>query len=572
MAAVYALVAAGWSVDRATGNIRYIGDAHGGANPSYATGIELHRWLSDLSDDAVSVGDDLLDRTDPVASKRSTDFIMRLKGIYNIDATASEHLYDCSITQGSAGVDQIIYDGITVFGNTANIQVIQSGAAVANDFWNSNGGLNPDAVKGISHRFLIKVHDFAGNGGDIDGRRLIGTCRNWGKTWKEFLIAGTERGKNTLALDEQPDLNNTSDIAVIAALADISNQSLGYNGIDADGDSVDEFYYSSWTKGANTINDLYEFTKYVVSTGSTATLYGLPAAVFRGPTHQVNYISEVNGPFLESVAVTFGNGATAQVLALKDDGTTGTLWVQLLTGTAPADTDTITQAAVTAAVSGAPVTLSVSTPFIGVSTGAAVIGAFGIGISDVLTINDSLTDLSGTAISPPNVVGFSVSNLVSGQGSVTVYPWDGTTLDSEGNPAVDKTQMSISTALTGVAETAVVVVDAIPANTPDSGSLRIISDAGQALLVSYTSYTGSTFTIASTDFSAANVAAGNGAMVAYLDNVPAATTETFSYTYSAAAKVVVEVRDPVGLIEPFITSATLGDTTQTINTIRSSDA
>ena len=47
-------VPADWSIERSTGNIRYIGDDHGGASPSYATVIEVHRAWQALAYDAVS--------------------------------------------------------------------------------------------------------------------------------------------------------------------------------------------------------------------------------------------------------------------------------------------------------------------------------------------------------------------------------------------------------------------------------------------------------------------------------------------------------------------------------------
>ena len=79
-----AFVAADWSITRSTGDIRYIGDDHGGASPSYATVIEFHRALQDFADDASSVGDDQLDITDANPSDRSTDNIITLLGSYNI--------------------------------------------------------------------------------------------------------------------------------------------------------------------------------------------------------------------------------------------------------------------------------------------------------------------------------------------------------------------------------------------------------------------------------------------------------------------------------------------------------
>lgn len=42
-------IPADWSIDRQTKNIRYIGDDHGGAAPSYATVIEFHRALSTIT-------------------------------------------------------------------------------------------------------------------------------------------------------------------------------------------------------------------------------------------------------------------------------------------------------------------------------------------------------------------------------------------------------------------------------------------------------------------------------------------------------------------------------------------
>ena len=56
-----AIDATDWTVDRDNGNIRYGGDDHTGASPTYATVIQFHRWLQGLADDAVASGDDELD-------------------------------------------------------------------------------------------------------------------------------------------------------------------------------------------------------------------------------------------------------------------------------------------------------------------------------------------------------------------------------------------------------------------------------------------------------------------------------------------------------------------------------
>ncbi|NIP41671.1 MAG: hypothetical protein GWN76_04825, partial [candidate division Zixibacteria bacterium] len=89
MAITYQLVAADWTVDNVTGNIRYTGDDHDGTSPSYATVIELHRWLQGLADDQTPA--DTSDKMYiPISSpsSRATDNIITLINGFNIDATA----------------------------------------------------------------------------------------------------------------------------------------------------------------------------------------------------------------------------------------------------------------------------------------------------------------------------------------------------------------------------------------------------------------------------------------------------------------------------------------------------
>lgn len=131
------MVDADWSIDRATGNIRYIGVDHTAAGtPSYATVIQFHRWTQAFADDAAFTGDDELDIIDKNPSNRSTDNIITLVNGFNVDATAIEHLYDGSIIQGS-NLTEERWDGIVNFGPAnAHIQIIQDGAVLSDDFWN----------------------------------------------------------------------------------------------------------------------------------------------------------------------------------------------------------------------------------------------------------------------------------------------------------------------------------------------------------------------------------------------------------------------------------------------------
>lgn len=296
-------------------DIRYIGAAHGVSGAGYYTVIEFHRWLSDLADDASSAGDDNLDITKDTPSDRSTDNIITLLNGYNIDQTASEHLYNGSIIQ-AGGAE--IFDGILVYANPGmDLQIHQNGSIIASDFWNNipfgTGlkGLNPDAANGISHRFLLKVRTA---GADIDGRRLITQTRVWGKTFSEFAINGTSRGNNVSALTYADDLNNQTASGTVAGWTTISNTE-GYRSIDVDNNATPENYYSEWNKSTYTINQFYERMKYISRQESAETLYGLPGEQFRGITHEVQLTTPRSGTFNAQEEVCWGVALTGVVIA-----------------------------------------------------------------------------------------------------------------------------------------------------------------------------------------------------------------------------------------------------------------
>lgn len=645
-----AFVAADWSVDRQTKNIRYIGDDHGGASPSYATVIEFHRALQDFADDAVSSNDDELAIYDSTPSDRSTDNIITLLNGYNIDDTASEHLYDGSIIQ--LGGDEI-YDGLVVIGNSANVQIIQNGAVVTDDWWNNDPasagfGLNSDANAGISHRFMIKVRTA---GADIDGRRLVGILRNFGFTYTEFPInTGTSRGNNVLALSQSTDLNNQTVVGTVATWTDIVNDTQGYNGIDASGDGTNEFYYSNWEFGSRSVNDFYERAKWLTREGTAETLYGLSGELFRGITHQValNTAGTNSGTFSAFEPVSW-SGGTGQMLAIEDTTASAadTMWIQLLTGTAPGNGVLITggtsSATATTAASNAVTERPVSTPFVGASTGSAIIGAYGLGIgADDLTASDTVFDLTNTQVTPPNNVTFTVQGLVSSEDRVLVGPlgyrfeYDaeatgpfqvgetltftspagtavlaelidrGTTgemvigpmltgsvptndsgitggtstatanVDGSVDNAINTRQLTINTALTTDNITSVVVNETIPSDTPASGKIRVQDDTGDYRELDYSSYTGSTFTITTTngqeDFLADNASSGNNVWVAYLDKTAAASSESFTSVFSSTRSLFIRVRDGGGTpIKTFETTGTLGSAGGSTTAIRTSD-
>ena len=577
-----AWVAADWKITRSSKEIEYIGDLHAGTAPSYVTGVELHRALMDLADAPSDVGDDQIAIIDLVPSQRlgADTNITLLNGYVLTSATAEdpqEHIYDTSITYGG-GTD--IYDGIQVFGNSTNIQVIQAGGRVVNDFWNQPKMITAveDAASSTTHRFLIKVRTA---GVDIDGRRLLGTQRELGTLYTEFFIGGgTARGNNVLALTANNDLNNATIDATIAGWDTITNASEGYVALDANADTTNEFYYSNWTIATFTINQFYERSKWIqtrvagigVDTparDADQTIYGLPGDVFRGITHSVA-ITPGTGLWVEPESLSWGTGATAgtgQLLAVDDTDATATsiLYLQLLTGVAP-NANLITGNGAATGTAGTVTSRLVSLPFVGATTGSAIIGAYGLGILPAdLAVNDSVTSLDGNPLSPPNNVVFSVTGL-----DITAGEEDYVLVGPESAGLLDLAFDTVVGPISGAAVTSIVVTTAIAGDVPATGSIRLQNDEGRYVKIPYTSYTGSTYTIPSYNFSGTgdndSVANGNNYFPTWLDEQAVTATEAVTVVYLAPRNLLVRVRNgyvltpAVNPIVPWETVSILGST------------
>jgi len=533
------------------------------------TVLEFHRWLQGLADDAAAAGNDLMDITSATPSERATDNIITLNAPYNIDDDAAEYLYDGSIQQ--AGGDEL-YSGLVVVGaiaGTTTLQIVQNNGLYDTDapFWGT--GLNADAGANILMRCMVKTRTAAA---DIDGKRIRVYAREWGHTYAEFEVT-MGLGNSVAAIFTSPDLNNATAVGTVAGWTTISNVE-GYQTIDLQNGDGPQPYYSQWNKATYSINQLYERAKWLTRRGTAETLYGMDAELFRGITHQWAYTSETGaGDWTQNEVLTWGTGLTAGegvLLAVNDAGTTGTMWIQLTKGVPPAASATITggSSAKTCTVNGSPTTRSLSPVFIGQSTGTTLIGAFGIGVeAEDLTTSDKLFDLTNTLRQPPNNVVFTVYGLVVGDRVLVT--------NAQGN-AIDYDQLTLGTTLNAAGQTQVDVgVGNIPADTPQTGTLRIRLDTGVYRMVPYSAHDGSRyFTIASTDFTdPLDATAGNNVFLAYIDKDAEADQEAVTIKYSADRTMFVRVRDGGGTpIKTFETTSNLttGGGTATAN--RTSDA
>ena len=581
-----------------SGNIYYTGAVHGAAGAGYYTVIELHRYLQDLADDAVASGDDLIDITVDTPSDRSTDNIIAILNGFRLDDTngsatdaISEHLYDGSIIQQEDGT---IWDGLVVIAAEGmDLQILQNGGLVSNDFWNTvpsgetSMGLNRDVANGISHRFMLLVNNA---GTEIDGRRIIGMTRVWGKTYSEFKVNGTARGNNVLALTYANDLNNVTAEGTVGGYNTIVNNNEGYVLLDINNDGTDEAYYSEWTRAAFTVNDLYERAKWATAaeSGGTAvtandTLYGLDGNIFRGITHQLNHGGTSGGSWVEGVPVTW-TGGTGQLLAANQSVNDDKIWIQVLTGVAPTS-GTVSQGGVSCTVSGL-VERPIRTPFIGVSTGSALIGAYGLGMATADTgPSDLFTPLEGSGLSegdtitPPNNVQFCVNGLVIGEDRVLVGPASGGLLQENQGQLTGSVTSGVSSLVIGTNAETLGAGTPSATDTPTSGTVRVQGDDGIYYNCTYTSriINPGAIVFAGVSGLGSNAAAGNNAYIAYIDKLATATSECFTVVYGGTPRsLFIRVRDGGTAgdnegIKTFETTGTLGAAGGSTTAIRTSD-
>jgi len=504
----------------AAGDIRHVS-----GSTNYPV-IDLHRYLGDLADNPEATGNDVVDIVTFTPSDRSTDQIITLNDhsgdggpTYNIDDATAEFLYGGSITQDSGGT-QVRYSGLSIIGSfTAEPQVIQNNL-VLTGYWGTS--YNPDATLGIAVQILVKTMDA---GAVIDGGRVRVQTRNFGDQYRE--------ASTVLALASQPaapgniqaDVFNQTAEGTISALSldYATHASGGYNAIDLSNGSGPQPYYSEWDLTTPSVNrkEFYEWIKWAQQDGSAEDLFGMDGELFRGITHEID-ITSATGTFDAVEGVTW-SGGTGQMLAI-DSVTTGTkMWIQLLTGIAPTDTQVITGVSTATATVDTTV---ISRPlgvesYIGSYVGS-ILGAYGVGIAAAdLTNTDSITDLDGDVETPPNLVTWTFSGLEVGEDSILVGPRTAGLLDTA--------QLALDGIHTG-GEATVPMTATIPADTPTTGTFRVF-DGTSFQRVTYTGFSGTDFTGCSDMPAASDLA---DVFISYLDKVAGVTDETFQFIYDAS--------------------------------------
>ena len=259
------------------------------------------------------------------------------------------------------------------------------------------------------------------------------------------------------------------------------------------------------------------------------------------------------------------NAGSALLLALDDDGVAGNMYLQVLTGLDPADNQLLygETSNSSVAVQGALFDRTINNQFVGVYTGTNYQTNFGIGLdaSDGI-VGDKFPNLAGAEQEPPNNQSGVVGGLLVNY-AVTCYPWDGSTLDVNGNALPTFAEATLAIALTGASTTIDVGTGNIPDNTPAAGFLRVERDSDSNLdLIEYSSHdSDKEYTIVGTAPGAANI--GNTVMRAFIDEVVTAGTQ-LSYTAlfgPSDTGVVINAKNGEALngpIKPAVATAIFG--------------
>lgn len=256
-------------------------------------------------------------------------------------------------------------------------------------------------------------------------------------------------------------------------------------------------------------------------------------------------VNDVAGPTIQS------RSGIGWLIAWDDDGTTGNIYYQGLAGLDPINNQPVYQdnagTVVTVDVNGVVATRTINNQFIGIYTGTNFQTNFGNGIQAADAILGDLNrNLADVQQGVPNNQSGVITNLLEFD-RVWCYDWDGVTTDANGDAVPRWDQLSNNALLNGAAVTSIVVTEAIPSDTPQTGALRVTNDEGIRVLIPYTSWAVSTFTIPAYNFSGTgvndSVAATNDIAIAYIDEEvgTAQTQASFTAIYNADRQMATRV-------------------------------
>lgn len=458
----------------------------------------LHRALQKIAWDFTISGDDGINLSKPNPSTsealgtiitledHTTDYSVR----YNITDAEAEYFFGGSIEQKSSGGNTDRYAGLIVLGSvnssSTELQIIQNNALLTSH-WGT--GKNQTDTSTLMRIVVKTIND----GTTTDGGRIIVKANEWGDTfavWRTTLGLG----EAVAAINTFADPQNDTLKATVDAYIGISNTE-GYQLIDV-GTGGPKPYLSKWDYGGNDKKALYEWVKSQMTRGTSDTIYGIDGDLFTGgPTFSVTLNAGAGGEdWVQNEVVTWTESGTPSSGILMgvddvDDDEATEMWIHILTGINPTSGTAISGAAASQTVN-TITSLAQSPNLLGQFTGAAWIGAFGIGFDEnQVTQADAFSPLDGSGpIQPPNNV--SVAVTVNGTTNAHVM------LARATGGAINQTQYTAESG-NNSGDSDLVIKEAIASDTPITGYV-LVFDNGTFHPEEYSSWSGSTFTLTGT--------------------------------------------------------------------------
>jgi hypothetical protein len=280
--------------------------------------------------------------------------------------------------------------------------------------------------------------------------------------------------------------------------------------LDFDDDGTDEYWGITIDCNANPLTEVYEWLKYITRRGATGTTDtdGIPGELYEGATVYLEYSGSPSGTINEGSDVTqetsgatgviISHDATNKVMLLRN--TRGTFATHATTHTLTSNDDSQTVEIDVAAVTFAP---NVVAPF-GSFAGGTFFGARGVRIIDWLAADENsfqLTPIDGGTKSRPQAISITITNLVGTDENTTTDDRVAVFRLTGSGGVIDKTEMGLDDSAKTIGDTTLVVDAAIAQDVPGKstgGVLRIRdnSDNNKGYRLRYSSWTGSTFTLA----------------------------------------------------------------------------
>jgi hypothetical protein len=323
--------------------------------------------------------------------------------------------------------------------------------------------------------------------------------------------------------------------------------------------------------------ETYEYLKYLASKEYINSINGHPGNQYQAVGDVYLVYDTQTGAFTEGDLLTgSSSGATGIIVADHNTNPSGAMTLRDVRGIFQ-NGETITDETTgNANVNGTTDTIArvEAAPF-GTLAGGKFFGARGVWLSNVLpadTNSYELIDSEGFRQVPPLSITLTVNGLAVND-QVAVFKATGD------NNTIDKNMFTIdSTTPTGAGVTTVRVNETIPADTPSSGTLRVVHRSATGRVESeekltYSSFnntnqpTYSTFTVGSFN---STLDTTDTAYVPYLDTTADTTFESVALIYVANRYITTRVRKS-GIL-PFMTKGQITGANTTITAVRAVDA